>query len=156
MAYIKLSNQQYPISEADIRDENPDTSFAHPFVPPADYAVVFIAPQPAYDAMREFVREIAPKLSSKGQWEQQFEVVALEQEQIDANEQAKAKANATQAKALLLDSDWSDLPSVRDTTATPHLTNTQEWDTYRLALRVIAIGELVNPTWPLKPNAAWS
>lgn len=156
MPYINTTNKQYPISEAQIRADNPNTSFAQPFVPPEDYAVVFLAPQPAHDLMTESVVEVAPKLSSKGKWEQQWQVVLLTQEQIDANTTAKIKANSDQAKALLLASDWADLASVRDTSVTPHLVNTNQWDTYRLLLRAIAIGSFVNPTFPVKPDAIWS
>jgi hypothetical protein len=65
--------------------------------------------------------------------------------------------NAAQAKALLLDSDWSDLPSVRNTAMTPHLVNTQDFDTYRAALRAIVVDKpAVVEAWPVQPDAVWS
>lgn len=68
-----------------------------------------------------------------------------------------ADVNAAQAKALLLDSDWSDLPSVRNTAIEPHLVNTQDFDTYRAALRAIVVDKpAVVEAWPVRPDAVWS
>lgn len=55
----------------------------------------------------------------------------------------------SRAKSLLLDSDWSQLPDV-------NLANQSEWNTYRQALRVIAISPTVNPVWPTKPQVVWA
>lgn len=66
-------------------------------------------------------------------------------------------ANAAQAKALLLETDWSENASVRNTTVTPHLTNSADFDTYRLALRAIVIDPPVTvTTWPVKPQGIWA
>lgn len=73
--YINTSTNQYPVSEADIRAANPNVSFALPFQAPDEYAVVFPAPQPSYDPVIRIVRETAPELTSKGTWEQRWEVV---------------------------------------------------------------------------------
>lgn len=65
--------------------------------------------------------------------------------------------NCLKAKELLFHTDWSEIPSVRDTSLTPHLVNTAEFDAYRSALRQIMInppeGEL---DWPAKPSAVWA
>ena len=70
---------------------------------------------------------------------------------------AASQSNAARAKAELLSSDWSDLPSVRNTAIYPHLVNADAFDTYRAALRAIVV---VKPaeveTWPVMPDAAWS
>ena len=58
-------------------------------------------------------------------------------------------ANKTKAERLLLDSDWSVLSDVP-------LSNKSEWETYRSALRQIAISPTVNPVWPVKPQSIWS
>lgn len=65
--------------------------------------------------------------------------------------------NKIQAMKLLQATDWVELPSVSNTSLTPHLTNFDEFITYRTALRVIA----VNPPseeiiFPNKPNEIWS
>lgn len=57
--------------------------------------------------------------------------------------------NKSRAEQLLLESDWSVLPDVP-------LANKTEWETYRSALRQIAINPTVDPIWPVKPQSAWS
>jgi len=75
-------------SESQIRNENPQTSF--PALFRADgYEVVFPAPQPAYDPITQFVREIAPAQTVLGTWEQRWEIVALDVETIAANQAAE-------------------------------------------------------------------
>lgn len=101
MAYINTQTQQYPISEQDIRNAYPNTSFANPFVPPAEYQWVFASPAPTYDPITQGVREVAPTLSSKGQYEQQWEVYALAPEQIAANQAAAQQALIDQYNAAL-------------------------------------------------------
>lgn len=65
-----------------------------PFIPPEDrYAVIFPAPKPDYDDIRETVRRLPSVLTVKGHYEQQWEVVALSAEQIAANEAAARKTN---------------------------------------------------------------
>lgn len=77
MSYINTQTNQYPISEADIRSAYPNTSFPIPFVAPSEYSVVFPSPYPTYEPVTQYIREIAPVLSAKRQYEQQWEVVAI-------------------------------------------------------------------------------
>jgi|APGre2960657373_1045057.scaffolds.fasta_scaffold125974_2 hypothetical protein len=78
-----------------------------------------------------------------------------ERAQIEATQ--KSEGNAGRAKSELQLTDWVENASVRNTALTPHLTNAAEFDTYRLALRSIAI---VKPStvdvWPVAPQAVWS
>ena len=90
--YINTTTSQYPVSEAEIRAAYPNTSFATPFQPPEDYAVVFPAPQPAFDPITQGVREIAPELTNKGWYEQRWETYALDAATIAANQAAADKA----------------------------------------------------------------
>lgn len=83
--YINTITLQYPLSEQDIRAAMPNTSFPFPFPCPDDYAVVFPAPQPAYNTVTEYAKEIAPVLTSKGTWEQQWEVAPRFTEYTDEN-----------------------------------------------------------------------
>ena len=76
------------MSERDIREAHPNTSFADPFKAPDDYAWVFPAPAPTYDPITQVVREIAPHDTIKGHWEQQWEVVALDADTVAANIEA--------------------------------------------------------------------
>lgn len=96
MSYINKITGEYPVTEAAIRLANPNTSFAIPFVAPDEYVVVFPAPAPDHDPIKEMVREVAPVLTEKGHYEQQWEVVALEPEQVEANQLAAAEAEARQ------------------------------------------------------------
>jgi hypothetical protein len=57
--------------------------------------------------------------------------------------------NKEKAERLLRESDWSVLPDVP-------LSNKAEWETYRSALRQIAIDPIINPVWPVKPESIWS
>ena len=105
--YIRLLDQQYPIAEYDIRLAHPNVSFPVPFAPTEDYAVVFPAPQPAFDPVIRMVREIAPVMTAKGTWEQRWEIVPRFTEYTDENgvlhtveEQEAAAIAATQAQHL--------------------------------------------------------
>lgn len=58
----------------------------------------------------------------------------------------RAKIRAEQE---LQESDWAVLADVP-------LANKTEWETYRAALRNIAITPTVDPVWPVKPATIWS
>lgn len=66
--------------------------------------------------------------------------------------------NKQQAESLLQASDWVEYNSVRDTSRTPHLTNGNDWDDYRVSLRAIAVNpsEAKITEWPTKPEEFWS
>ena len=83
--YINSTNQAYPVSERDIRELNPNTSFPAVFVPPEEYSYVFPAPKPEYNLLTESVQESTPLLTQLGTYQQTWQVVPLEQPAIDAN-----------------------------------------------------------------------
>lgn len=56
----------------------------------------------------------------------------------------------SQAKRLLLDSDWSELPSVIE-----GLENANEWKSYRIEIRKYIINPVENPIFPNKPETRW-
>lgn len=101
-------------SESEIRALFPNTSFPVPFVPPEGYALVFPAPQPEFNPVTQRAQEIAPMLTVKGHYEQQWEIVELFSTQaekdaaIAADIEAKRKASVPvsvtrrQAKQALL------------------------------------------------------
>ena len=99
MSYINTDTLQHPVSEQDIRALFPNVSFPEPFEPPANFQLVFPAPQPEYDPITQSVREGQPGLTIKGHWEQQWEIVALDAETIAANQAAKAQADLAAKKA---------------------------------------------------------
>ena len=120
--YINLETKQVS-TEHEIRSAHPNTSFATPFSPDG-YAVVFDVPQPTYDKYSETVRQGLPVLTSKGHWEQTWNIIQLEGEQlIDAqaqkveDEKAKIKADIaslettitprrTREAILAIDTTW--------------------------------------------------
>ena len=87
---IKIDTQEYPVSEQNFINRHPDISFPTA-IPYEDfgYAVVFPTPQPETD-WYHLAREIAPMLTDKGHWEQQWEVVEVTRtpEEITAKQRA--------------------------------------------------------------------
>lgn len=74
--YINTENNQYPLSENDIRSFYPNTSFPVPFVPFENFKYVVQYPVPEYNRVTQTVREIQPVLTDKGHWEQRWEVIS--------------------------------------------------------------------------------
>jgi len=97
--YINKTTNQYPVTEQQIRLDNPNTSFPALFTPPEEYALVFPAPKPEYDPISQSVIEIDPVLTNKGNYEQQWEVINLDPEIVAQNQ-----ANALQEKIKAFDS----------------------------------------------------
>jgi hypothetical protein len=168
MAYINTTTNHYPVSEQDIRNLFPNTSFPKVFQAPEGYENVFISPKPEYDINTQVVVEIVPTLSARDDWEQTWSVISRFQEYTDGDsvvhtiaeqesaalasaEQIKKDANVTRAKQLLLESDFSALVDVR-----LDLQNVSEFDTYRSTLRQIIIDSpLVVESWETIPTAVW-
>ena len=96
MAYLNTTTNAYPVSEAEIRAEFPQTSFGTPFVAPEPYRWVFPAPRPDHNAFTQYVREIPPALTQLGHYEQRWEVLNLSAEQVAAS-LATLKTNAVVA-----------------------------------------------------------
>ena len=90
-------------------------------------------------------------------WVYTVVVASLSPEEIAEREVIAKQSNKRQAEQLLSDSDWSDKPSVTDTTKPLHLVNSAEWEAYRDALRAIAVVPPVTvEEWPTKPEEVWS
>ena len=94
--YIKLSNQSYPLTDAQVREQNPNVSGPMPY---PGYAWVFPTPQPSYNAVTQMVRETAPVLTAKGTWEQTWQVVKRYANQAD-EDAAVAADTAAKNKAI--------------------------------------------------------
>lgn len=86
MNYIDTASGQYPVSEREIRAHYPNTSFPSPFLAPKGYALVFTTPQPVFDPVTQMAREVAPVKTTKGHYEQQWEVVSRFTEYTDEEE----------------------------------------------------------------------
>ena len=95
--YINTTTYQYPLSERDIRAAYPNTSFPTPFTAPDGYAWVFPTPSPDHNAVIEYPREVSPALTTKGTWEQRWEVAKRYDNQTD--EAAAVAADAAQKQS---------------------------------------------------------
>lgn len=104
--YINKTTKQYPVTEQDIRNQNPNTSFSIPFIAPEEYALVFDTPKPEHNVVIQIAREIAPVLTKKGTYEQKWEIVSKFVEYTDeagvvhtvADQEAAAIAADQEAK----------------------------------------------------------
>lgn len=107
MFYINTQTQQYPLSEYEIKQANPNTSFSSVFSAPDGYAPVEPVDPPTCDNISQYVREVSPVLVA-GKWTQQWEVVELDLAAVAANQAAARKARVPttltvrQAKLALL------------------------------------------------------
>lgn len=88
MFYIDKDNQTYPLSEADIQSLHPRFFMAHCL---EQYAPVKPTPIPQHNPETQKPIEIAP-LETDGVWRQQWSVVALSAEELEAIAAAKARA----------------------------------------------------------------
>jgi hypothetical protein len=95
--YINLETKQVS-TEHEIRSAHPNTSFATPFSPDG-YAVVFDAPQPTYDKYSETVQQGLPVLTSKGHWEQTWNIIQLEGDQLTDAQVQKVEDDKAKIKA---------------------------------------------------------
>lgn len=84
-------------TEADIRASFPNVSFAHPFVVPEGYAVLFQAPKPEHNPVTHTVVEGTPQLTFKGHWEQTWVLQPIYQ---TPEQEAAALAAAAQEASL--------------------------------------------------------
>lgn len=66
--------------------------------------------------------------------------------------------NKSKASQLLLDTDWTTIPDVADSTiSNPYLINASEFASYRSQVRAIAVNPPTTPAvFPAKPNEQWS
>ena len=94
---IKIDTHEYPVSEQDFINLHPNISFPTA-IPYEDfgYAVVFPTPQPATD-WYHLAREIAPELTDKGHWEQQWEIIEIQRtpEEVTAKQHSDILAQIT-------------------------------------------------------------
>lgn len=95
--YINLETKQVS-TEHEIRSAHPNTSFATPFSPDG-YAVVFDVPQPTYDKYSETVQQGLPVLTSKGHWEQTWNIIQLEGDQLTDAQAQKVEDEKAKIKA---------------------------------------------------------
>lgn len=154
--FINTETLAYPVSQQQIQQELPNTSFPTPFVAPEPYAPVLLSPQPSYDPITQIVQETTPE-ETAGQWYQTWAVVDLTPEQIQYNKDQIAQQKKAQGKQILSDTDWTAIPSVADPAqSNPYLTNQAEFFTYRSAVRDIVLNPTYDAVFPPQPEEQWS
>ena len=154
-------------TERDIRAAFPNTSFSDPFSPPEGYAWIFPSPQPEHNRVTESVREVTPVLTSKGHWEQRWEVVPLFSEYTDSSgvlhtiqeQEAVAIANdntliATLARETAKQARQVAVENITVTTSAGNTFDGDETSQTRMAraILVLSSGAVSTVTWVLADN----
>lgn len=127
--YIHEPTLTYPLTEELIKQECPNTSFAQPFEPPAEYVEVTRVSPPAHDSVLQVAVETDP-LKVNGKWTQQWTVQSKPAEQVQAETDTQSGLVRAERNAKLSSSDWTQvLDAPVDKAA---------WAAYRQALRDIS------------------
>ena len=71
-------------------------------------------------------------------------------------DQQISNKNKENAKLLLAETDWVEMPSVANTDNIPHLVNILDFIEYRLTLRSIVIAPTSESIFPTKPTSQWA
>lgn len=143
--------REYPYSVAQLRNDNPQTSFPveMPNAALAEWGVypVMPAPQPECNPRTHKVEESTPAKQA-GAWVQVWGVVPLTAEEIAAQTSEQEDAVRFERDARLMHSDWTQLPD------SPLSTEQRSaWTAYRQALRDIPsqAGFPFDVSWPAQP-----
>jgi hypothetical protein len=155
--YINTETMAYPVSQQQIQEAFPNTSFPIPFVAPPPYMPVFDSPQPSYDPYTQYVQQTTPELTD-GQWYQAWVVLELTPEQQAAYVAQVQQQTTATAQQLLSATDWTAIASVADpAVSNPYLTNQAEFLSYRSTVRNLGVNPPTTaPTFPTVPEQKWS
>jgi hypothetical protein len=146
--YYKIETQQV-LSEQEIRNEFPNTSFPVPFQAPEGYAPILESPAPETTVYQSASKNGVTQ-DSLGNYVWAWVVTDWDQEAIDAYDAQRKQSNKDQAMKLLQETDWTQMPDVT-------LVNKDAFTAYRSELRAIALNPPVTvETWPTKPEEIWS
>jgi hypothetical protein len=102
MAYIHTGTSQYPLSEQDIRNANPNTSFATPFSGTDKYKWVFPVAKPEYNPVIQTIEEGFPVLTNKGHYEEVWTVKELYTKKADKDKAIADFAEAERKRSVPL------------------------------------------------------
>lgn len=107
-----------------------------------------------YDQATQVLQTVDPYLQEGVVYTVIVRDMTLEEKtRYDDNLKAQNKNIAAQR---LQETDWVDLGPVGDPMVLPHLANVAEFNSYRLALRTIAVNPPVTvDPWPVKPEEIW-
>lgn len=134
----------YPLSEMDIRQLFPNTSFPTPFVPPADYEPVqpTEAPDCAWD---EDLERLTPVQGEDLLWYEVWGIVKVSPEEAESRTTSESAAVRSERNRKLYECDWTQLSDVN--------VDKPRWGAYRQALRDVPqqSGFPWTLTWPESP-----
>lgn len=143
MFYIKLSDNTYGLTQRNVREAFPNTSFAHGTEDFEGYARMFFMPAPSHNRATQRAVEKTPILVGE-RYEQQWEIEALSSSEKKA-ETERETIRVRQTRGEKLEAcDWAGLT---DTVMGKEMT------TYRQALRDVPeqAGFPHEVTWPDSP-----
>lgn len=91
MRYFNIKTKEYPLSELDIKQRNPNISFPEDFSNiPEDYVVVNYFSSPAFNPLTEYPEEATP-VEIQGEWFQSWVIKSLSEEIVQRNILQKAQ-----------------------------------------------------------------
>lgn len=85
-----------------------------------------------------------------------IDCAAVNSEVINLDQDYKIQQVKDNAKILLAETDYTEIPSVTNPTSKLYLTNGSEFVVYRDAIRAIAVNPTIDAVFPPKPVAQWS
>lgn len=135
------------IGLSDLQAKFPNTTFNKTLVAAnlTDFGVVEVEEEAMPSASSsQYVKEKDPVFAS-GKWSKGWEVVNFTADELTAAENSKKKYRREERNKLLAETDW---------TASSDLTMSDDWKTYRQALRDVPAqaGFPDTITWPTKPS----
>jgi len=114
----------------------------------------FVNTSPEYDPDTQTAETAPyPYLQDKTVYLNIIRPLTDEEKQIKLDE--KLQWVSKQAQIELSLTDWTELPSVSDTSKPVYLSNSQEFITYRNEIRLISVNPTIEPNWPTRPVAIW-
>ena len=138
---------QWPIGLSELRSKFPNTTFNKTLIAAnlTDFGVVEVEEEdPPSFTTSQYIKEKAPAFAS-GKWSKGWEVVNYTTSELTAIEDDKKATQRGNRDRLLAETDW---------TASSDLTMSDDWKTYRQALRDVPTqaGFPDTITWPTKPS----
>lgn len=150
---VKGNETVYPYGIAELKRDNPQTSFPREMTPEIlqefDVFPVSFAEKPNYDPTTEkLLQSPSPELID-GQWQFTYTVTALDAEELNAVLLQKSQEVRRQRDRRLQESDWVVIRSYEQAENVP-----LEWTEYRQALRDIPqqTGFPSEVSWPTVPE----
>jgi hypothetical protein len=141
---------KFPYSLAELRRDNPNTSFPNTFGKAdfADWGVYPVQPQepPAFDPATETLSQAEPILRN-GTWLQSWSVKKATKQEVQQRCEDKELETRSERNAKLTASDWTQLLDAPVDAAA--------WAAYRQALRNVTAqtGFPWSVSWPMEPGA---